>query len=139
MKGLAFFDTNVFLYADDKSVMQKQNRAIELVADYQLNGLALVSLQVLQEYFVVATRKLGVDAALAQKKVELMSRMRVVRLHEDDIISAIELHRLHQILFWDAMIVRAARLGGAEVIYSEDLQDGGSLAGVNIVNPFRKS
>lgn len=137
MKGPAFFDTNVFLYADDILAPQKQNRAIELISEHQLKGLAIVSLQVLQEYFVVATRKLGVDAKLAQAKVALMSRLRVVRLNEDDIISAIELHRLHQISFWDALIVHAARLGGAEVLYSEDLQDGSSLGGVRIVNPFR--
>ena len=76
---------------------------------------------------------------MAQKKVELMSRLRVVRLNEEDVVRAIELHRLHRISFWDAMIVHAARLGGAKVIYSEDLHDGASVAGVRIVNPFRKS
>jgi len=93
----------------------------------------------MQEYFVIATRKLGVDVELAQKKVEWMARLHVVRLVEEDVISAIELHRLHRISFWDAMIVHAARLGGAEVLYSEDLQDGASLAGVRIVNPFREA
>src|SRR5438874_1780573 len=98
MKRLpAFFDSNIFLYADDKSDRQKQNRAIELISEHQREGIAIVSLQVLQEYFVIATRKFGVDAQLAQKKVELMTRLRVVRLLEKDIISAIELHRLNQI------------------------------------------
>ena len=128
MKRPAFFDTNIFLYADDKAAPRKQNQ-----------GLAIVSLQVMQEYFVIATRKLGVDVELAQKKVEWMARLHVVRLVEEDVISAIELHRLHRISFWDAMIVHAARLGGAEVLYSEDLQDGASLAGVRIVNPFREA
>ena len=139
MKRPAFFDTNIFLYADDKAAPRKQNEAIKLVSAHQIQGLAIISLQVLQEYFVIATGKLGVDVEVAQKKVEVMARLRVVQLVEEDIVSAIELHRLHRISFWDAMIVHAARLGGAEVLYSEDLQDGASLAGVRIVNPFREA
>jgi predicted nucleic acid-binding protein len=55
---------------------------------------------------------------------------------EDDVIAAIELHRLHRISFWDAMIVHAARLAATDVIYSEDMQHGAMLAGVRIENPF---
>lgn len=133
---LAFFDTNIFVYADDSSSAGKQAKAIELITEYQAAGQAVVSLQVLQEYFVVATRKLGVAPDLAQRKVEILSRMRVVRVQESDVIAAIEFHRLHSVSFWDAMIVHAARLGGAEVLYSEDLQAGGVLGGVRVVNPF---
>ncbi len=139
MKQPAFFDTNIFVYADDDSDPHRQDSAIELVVRYQEQGLAIISLQVLQEYFAISTRKLGVDPELAQKKVELMTGLRVVRFVEDDIIRAIELHRLHRISFWDAMIVHAAKIGGADVLFSEDLQDGGRLAGIRVVNPFRKS
>jgi len=55
---------------------------------------------------------------------------------EDDVIADIELHRLHRISFWDAMIVHAARSAGAELLYSENLQHGVSLAGVRVENPF---
>lgn len=136
MKGLAFFDTNIFLYADDESAPEKKAKAVGLVTQRQRSGTALVSLQVLQEYFAAATRKLGVAAELAQGKVEVMSRMRVVRLEAPDVISAIELHRLHAISFWDAMIVQAAHQGGAEILYTEDLQAGSLWKGVRVVNPF---
>ena len=53
-----------------------------------------------------------------------------------DVIAAIELHRLTRISFWDALIVHAARAAGAAVLYTEDLQHGGLVAGVHIVNPF---
>ncbi len=137
MKGLAFFDTNIFVYADDASDPAKQATAIHLIGQYQRSGQALLSLQVLQEYFSVATRKLGVPPELAQRKVELMSRMRVVRFDESDVISAIELHRLHQVSFWDAMIIHAARQGGAAVLFSEDLQAGSKWGRPTVVNPFR--
>jgi predicted nucleic acid-binding protein len=55
---------------------------------------------------------------------------------ESDVIAAIELHRLTRISFWDAMIVHAARLAGADLLYSEDLQHGAVLGGVRIDNPF---
>ena len=51
-------------------------------------------------------------------------------------IAAIELHRLTRISFWDALIVHAARLSGAAVLYSEDLQHGAVLGGIPIVKPF---
>lgn len=136
---LAFFDTNIFIYADDTSNPARQARAIQLVTDYRRSGLLVVSLQVLQEYYVAATRKLGVAPETAQQKVQLLTRARVVRFEESDVIAAIELHRLNQLSFWDAMIIHAARLAGADVLYSEDLQHAATLAGVRINNPFLPS
>jgi predicted nucleic acid-binding protein len=136
MNGLAFFDTNVLVYADNRSSPKKRTRAIRLLADHLRRGAAVVSLQVLQEYYVAATRKLGVAPELAQRKVEILARARVVRFEAADVIAAIELHRLTGISFWDAPIVHAARSAGAQVLYSEDLQNGASLGGVRVVNPF---
>jgi len=136
MNGLAFFDTNVLVYADDASSPEKQDRAIALLADHLRRGTAVVSLQVLQEYFVTATRKLGVAPEMAQRKVEILARARVVRFEPGDVIAAIELHRLTRISFWDALIVHAARSAGVQALYSEDLQAGTVLGGVRVVNPF---
>lgn len=136
MNGLAFFDTSVLVYADDTSTPEKQERSIALFADYLRRGTAVVSLHVLQEYFVAATRKLRVDPATAQRKVEILAQSRVVRFEPRDVIAAIELYRLTRISFWDALIVHAARSAGASVLYSEDFQAGSVLAGVQVVNPF---
>ena len=100
MSGLAFFDTNVFVYADDTSSPRKQDRAIALIAEHFSRGTAVISLQVLQEYFSAATRKLGVSPELAQRKVEVLARARVVRFEPGDVIAAIELHRLTKVSFW---------------------------------------
>ncbi len=107
-----------------------------MITRHQRSGHAMISLQVLQEYFSVATRKMGVPPELAQRKVELMSRLRVIRFQEADVVAGIELHRLHQISFWDAMIVHAARMGGAQVLFSEDLRSGSTWGSVTVVNPF---
>ena len=136
MTGLAFFDTNVLVYADDASSPEKQKRATALVTEHLRRGTAVVSLQVLQEYFVAATRKLGVAPETAQRKVEILARALVVRFEPGDIIAAIELHRLARISFWDALVVHAARSAGVRALYSEDLQAGAVLGGVRVVNPF---
>ena len=136
MSALAFFDTNILVYTDDALSPEKHARAIELFNDHQARGTAVISLQVLQEYYATITRKLGVDAEHAQLKVERLARGNVVRFEARDVIAAIELHRLTRISFWDAMIVHAARLAGASVLYSEDLQHASVLGGVPVVNPF---
>ena len=138
MSGLCFFDTNVLVYADDISSPKKKERAITLFTEHLRQHTAVVSLQVLQEYFAAATRKLQLAPDAAQRKVEIIARARVVRFDPSDVIAAIELHRLTRISFWDALIVHAARLANAGILYSEDLQTDASLAGVRVVNPFTK-
>jgi predicted nucleic acid-binding protein len=136
MNHPAFFDTNVLVYADDSLSPEKQRTAIELFSRHRRQKTAILSLQVLQEYFSAATRKLALPPEFAQQKVELFARAQIVRFEASDIVAAIELHRLVSISFWDALIVHAARLGGASVLYSEDFQDGSTLGGVKVVNPF---
>jgi predicted nucleic acid-binding protein len=136
MMGSAFFDSNILVYTDDASAPEKQKGATELVTSYWRRGLSVISLQVIQEYFAAATRKLRVDPEIAQRKVEIFARGNVVRFETDDVVRGIELHRLLRISFWDALTVHAARLPGAAVLYSADLQHGATIAGVRIVNPF---
>ncbi|HZQ19814.1 MAG TPA: PIN domain-containing protein [Terriglobales bacterium] len=135
--SLAFFDTNILVYRDDASTPAKQERASTLLDDHLTADTAVLSLQVLQEYFATITRKLHIPMETAQRQVELFSCAKIVRFEMADLIAAIELHRLTRISFWDAMIVHAARAGGAAVLYSEDFQHGTVMGGVRIVNPFR--
>ena len=137
MSARSFLDTNVLLYTDSSDAPTKRKRALELLGEHRLARTGVVSLQVLQEYFVGATRKLAVDVAVARRKVELFANYHVVILDVEDVLAAIDLHRLHQVSFWDGLIVRAAKEGGCSVLYSEDLQDGRTIDGVRIVNPFR--
>jgi len=137
MPARSFFDTNVLLYTDDKAAPAKQSRALALVAEHRRTGTGVVSMQVLQEYFVSVTRKLGVDAAIARRKVELLAEFDVATPELADILGAIDLHRLHGFSFWDALVVRTAKQSGCTVLLSEDMQDQREIDGVRIVNPFR--
>ena len=136
MSVRSFFDTNVLVYADDKAAPAKQRRAIELVAQHRRFRTGVVSLQVLQEYFVTVTRKLGVDARVARRKVELLAEFDVASLGVPDILAAIDLHRLHELSFWDALIIHAAQQAGCSILFSEDMHHAQEINGVQIVNPF---
>jgi predicted nucleic acid-binding protein len=132
----SFFDTNVLIYADDKAAVAKQRQALELLAEHRRARTGVVSMQVLQEYFVTVTRKLRVDPAIARRKVELLAEFDVAAPEVSDILAAIDLHRLHGFSFWDALVVRAAKQAGCGVLYSEDMQGAREIEGVRIVNPF---
>ena len=136
MNERVFLDTNVLVYADDLDAGHKNVIARRIVHDALLNGNGVLSTQVLQEFFVVSTRKLGVGADKARRKVELLSTLDVVRVEVEEILNAIDLHRLHSVSFWDALIVRCAATAGCTRLYSEDLQHGRTLSGVKIENPF---
>jgi predicted nucleic acid-binding protein len=138
MNVRSFFDTNILVHADDKRAAAKQSRAIDLVAEHRRDGTGVVSLQVLQEYFVTVTRKLNVDSRLARRKVEILSEFDVVVPEVADILAAIDLHRLHAFSFWDALVLRSAQQAGCSVLLSEDFQHDRTIDGIQVVNPFRR-
>jgi predicted nucleic acid-binding protein len=137
MSARSFFDTNVLIYADDKAAPAKQRRAVELVAEHRRAGTGVVSMQVLQEYFVAVTRKLHVDPRIARRKVELLAEFDVAAPDVTDIMAAIDLHLLHGFSFWDALVLRAAKQAGCAVLLTEDFQDQREVDGVRVINPFR--
>ena len=137
MSARSFFDTNVLVYTDDRSAPAKQRTALDLLAEHRRASTGVISLQVLQEYFVTVTRKLGVDAETARRKVEIFSEFDVARPEVSDVLAAIDLHRLHRLSFWDSLVLRAAKQAGCKVLYSEDLQHQRAVEGIRIVNPFR--
>ncbi len=137
MTARCFVDSNILIYADDHSASAKRDRARELIRELMSNGTGVLSLQVFQEYFAVATKKLKIPADGARQRIELLSRLDVVILAVEDILAAIDLHRLHGFSIWDALVIRAALNAGCRVLYSEDLQEGRRIDGLEIVNPFK--
>jgi len=136
VKGRIFFDTNILIYADDADAGSKRERAQQLIEAALNNGNGVLSTQVLQEYFVVATRKLGLPADIAQKKVEILATMPVIAIDVDHVVEAIKLHRLYGFSFWDCLILHCAKAGKCPRLLSEDLQHGRAIEGVTVENPF---
>lgn len=137
MSVRSFLDTNVLIYPDAADQPEKRSIAATLLYAHRRDRTGVVSIQVLQEYFVTATKKLGLEAAAARRKVEMIADFDVVVPEVDDILAAIDLHRLHGFSFWDALVVRAAKRSGCRVLFSEDLQHLREVDGLKIVNPFR--
>jgi predicted nucleic acid-binding protein len=137
MKERSFLDTNVLVYSDDADAPAKQATSLSLLHAGWQTGNAVLSTQVLQEYFAAVTRKLGVDAAIARRKVELFGRLDILSIGHDDILRAIDLHRLNGFSIWDALIVTMALKAQCRVLYSEDMQDGRVIDGLRIANPFK--
>lgn len=136
MPARSFLDTNVLVYTEDRDEPAKRRRSLDLYAECRRSGSGVVSTQVLQEYFVTATRKLGVDVVIARRRTELFGQLHLVTVGIDDVLGAADLHRLHGLSFWDALIVRAALVAGCSRLLTEDLQPGRRFEGLEVVNPF---
>jgi predicted nucleic acid-binding protein len=132
----SFIDTNILVYADDAFDPRKQQLALDLVVDLRARQEGVLSTQVLQEYFVTATRKLGLDAHVARQRVTQFGRFELIQPTLDMLLAAMDLQQNHSLSFWDALIVQTASAARCRVLYSEDMQAGARIGEVFIVNPF---
>jgi predicted nucleic acid-binding protein len=132
-----FVDTNVLLYAvsRDAAEREKAERANEILG---ARDVAL-SVQVLQEFYVQATRESRTDALThdqAARLVESFLRFPVAPLTAGVMLAAMATRHRYRISYWDAAILEAGRSVGCEVVLSEDLADGEDYDGVRVENPF---
>jgi predicted nucleic acid-binding protein len=135
-----FADTNILLYviSKDPAEQDKAKRANQLLAERDIG----ISVQVLQEFYVQATRPTRNDAISHEQAVRLIESFR--RFEIQDITTSIVMAALGTrerfgISYWDAAIIEAGRALGCEIVLSEDLSDGQDYAGVRVENPFRYS
>jgi predicted nucleic acid-binding protein len=133
LAALTFVDTNVLAYAYDADSGEKGERAREILAD--IDG-AVVSTQVVLEFFAVLTRKLGLTRDAAEEATESLMELEVVATDARLVREGLRISRDHDISHWDGMIIAAAAASGCEVLLTEDLNDGQVIEGVRVVNPF---
>lgn len=132
----SFIDTNVLVYADSADAADKQARATTLIAQHLRVGSGVISTQVLHEFVNAAIRKLAMPLEIVRARVRLYGRFETVNASPGAVLDALDLHALHQVSFWDALILQAARQSGCVQLLTEDLQAGAVIGGVRIVNPF---
>jgi predicted nucleic acid-binding protein len=133
-----FVDTSILLYAisRDPAEQDKAKRANDILAERDL----ALSVQVLQEFYVQATRAGRPDAIGHQQAVLLIESFQ--RFPVQDITSgimraALDTRQRFQLSYWDAAIIEASRAMGCTQVLSEDLSDGQDYSGVRVANPFR--
>lgn len=135
----SLLDTNVLVYADAADQPVRQAQAIALIARHLRDGSGVLSTQVLQEFVNVALRKLRLPPDLIRERLAFYKRFEMVPASPDLIRAALDLHVLHRLSYYDALIVQAAVDSGCQQVLSEDLQDGFRYRGARVVNPFRES
>lgn len=134
---MRFVDTNILLYAisQDPEERHKATRAQGLLAERDL----ALSVQVLQEFYVQATRQSRPDPLTHRQAAELVesfTRFELADVTRQVMMAALATHRRFRISYWDAAILEAARSLGCAVVLSEDLGHGQDYAGVAVENPF---
>ena len=135
--GKVFLDTNILVYAQDQDSPMKRRRSREVIAALAQSGTGVISTQVLQEFYVTVTRKLGVAPLAAKRVLQTFTIFEIVQTSPDLIERAIDCSVLNTISFWDALIVAAAASSGCAIVYSEDLNPGQTIQGVRVENPMR--
>lgn len=133
-----FVDTNVLIYAYDVDAGTKHAVAKALLKELWVTRDGMVSTQVLQEFYVNATRKIRtpLPKPVARAVIADYIPWCVAPVAPADITSAFALEDAAQIGFWDALIIAVAARSGATRMVSEDLNAGQSIGGVRIENPF---
>jgi predicted nucleic acid-binding protein len=136
-----FLDTNILVYAYDRSAGQKHNLAVQLMEGCWENENGCLSLQVLQEFFVTVTRKIAtpLDHQTTRQIVADLAQWRLHAPKASDLIQAIDLQHDYQLSFWDALVVQSATSLGCKQLLSEDLNHGQVYGDVQAINPFRET
>ena len=137
MTVMRFLDTNILLYAISRAAdeVDKAQCALSLLDDDNW----VLSVQVLQEFYVQATRVTKPDRIQHEQAAALIEawlRFRVQEITVPILQAALITKWRHQISYWDAAIIEAARAAGCREVYSEDLSAGRDYDGIRIINPF---
>ena len=132
-----FIDTNILVYAIDKSDLHKQRISRKILLELEKNNLGVISTQVLQELYVTLTKKLHVDPIFSKQIIDQFTNFEVIQVDAPLILQAIDCSILNQISFWDALIVVAAQTGGCERLLSEDFNHQQTFKNIRVDNIFK--
>lgn len=140
MKDKVFLDTNIIVYAHDRSSGEKHAVAREIMDYLWESRKGVISVQVLQEFFVCVTKKIVKPLHLknARTILEYLLNWDVVVNDKYITLKAIDLQEKYQFSFWDSLVIQAAIQGKARILFSEDLADGQVVKDLKILTPFNK-
>lgn len=133
-----FIDSNILVYAADEAEPDKKGISQALLATLKDGLIGVVSTQVMQEFYVAAVKKLGIDPLVAKSLLHAMRKYEVVLVDAALIEEAVDCSILNQLSFWDALMVVAAEKARCDRILTEDLSHGQVIRGVRIENPFQQ-
>jgi len=136
MSGKTFLDTNILVYAVDQDAAPRRDASRKAIESIVADGSGVISTQVMQEFYVAATRKLGMPPLAAKIVLKTFAVFEIVQVSPELIQDAIDCAVLNTLSFWDALIIAAAASAGCVRVYTEDLNAGQTVLGVAIENPL---
>jgi predicted nucleic acid-binding protein len=138
MSDKYFVDTNILVYAHDRSAGVKRLRAQELLERLWDSGQGVLSTQVLQELCINLRRMAGNPLPISEVRmlVREYSTWEIVTNTPESVLLALDIENRYKTSFWDALILQAAERSGATILYSEDLATGQRYGAVRVVNPL---
>jgi len=133
-----FIDTNILIYSMDQFDPVKRERCRALLKSLKNDLRGVISTQVLQEFYVAATKKLGAEPLVVKDILNSLERFETVIIVPDIIKDAIDCGIINRLSFWDALIIIAAESANCERLWSEDLNAGQVIRGVLVENPLKE-
>jgi predicted nucleic acid-binding protein len=138
MSDKCFVDTNILVYAHDRSAGMKHQRARLLLESLWDSGEGVLSTQVLQELCINLRRKVRHPLQFDEIRqlIRDYSSWEVITNTPESVLQALDIEARYKTSFWDALILQAAGSSGASILYSEDLATGQSYGAIRVVNPL---
>lgn len=138
MTGKIFLDTNIIVYAHDRSSGKKNRIAEDILLYLWESKRGILSTQVMQEFYVIITRKIPSPLPImdAKKILEYFMTWQVVINDTHTVLQAIDIQKKHGFSFWDSLILQSSIQGNADILFSEDMSDGLAIENLKIINPF---
>ena len=133
-----FVDTNILVYAIDAHDPQRRKLSQQALRGLGKQDSGVISTQVLQEFYIVATKKLGINPLVAKGMLHGFETFEIVVIDPALITDAIDCSVLNKISFWDGLIVASAESAKCEKIWTEDLNAGQTIRGMHIENPIKR-
>ena len=132
-----FIDSNILVYTLDKKVEEKNRISRDVLRYLTLEHTTVLSTQVLQEFYSATTSKLKIDKILVKNLVHSYSNLEIVTVQFPTIEQAIDISIVYQLSFWDSLIIAAAEHARCDFLVSEDLNNGQTVRGIQVINPFK--
>jgi len=132
-----FIDTNILVYSLDKHDLNKLKTSRDLLKTVRTKHEGVISTQVLQEFYVASTKKLKADPIVVKEVLKSFEHLEIVLIDPQLIMNAIDINMQNKISFWDALIIAAAAHANCELLWTEDLNPGQIIRGVEVINPYQ--
>lgn len=141
MTGRFLIDTNILVYAYDRSEPEKQKKAADILDMLTQNNAGVLSIQTLSEFFVVTTKKIPSPLTINEAHSSIANYIRswqIIDINSFIVLEAIRGVKVHNFSYWDSMIWAAARMNQIANVLSEDFSNNSVIEGVRFINPFKQ-